>query len=154
MVSGVSRRRIRGGGVANVDKADAPPENWTMRTIAAAQFREECLAILDDVDPEGIVITKGGLPVARLIPVRESRGYPSRFIGALKGKGFILGDIESPVSDWETVQVTRDSGPSAEPLGPHAHFIGTLRGRLHILGDIESPVSGWEPDELERHAEP
>lgn len=151
MVPGVSRRRIRGGGVANVDKADAPPENWTMRTIAAAQFREECLEILDDVDPEGIVITKGGLPVARLIPVRESRGYPSRFIGALKGKGFILGDIESPVSDsWRNEAPDETTAPSGDPR----ELIGFLKGELLILGDIESPVSGWEPDELERHAEP
>lgn len=42
------------------------------RTIAAAQFKEECLAILDQVDPDGLVVTKHGRPVAKLIPVART----------------------------------------------------------------------------------
>jgi len=38
-----------------------------MKHIAAAKFRDTCLALLDEVDPEGIVITKRGKPVARLV---------------------------------------------------------------------------------------
>jgi antitoxin (DNA-binding transcriptional repressor) of toxin-antitoxin stability system len=40
-----------------------------MKQIAAAAFKKQCLALIEDVDPEGIVITKGGKPVAKLIPV-------------------------------------------------------------------------------------
>ena len=42
--------------------------NTTMKQIAAAKFKEQCLALLDEIDPEGIVITKRGKPVAKLIP--------------------------------------------------------------------------------------
>ena len=40
-----------------------------MRVIPAAKFKEQCLALLEQVDPEGIVITKRGKPVAKLIPL-------------------------------------------------------------------------------------
>jgi len=38
-----------------------------MKRIAAAKFKERCLAILDRVDREGIIITKHGKPVATLL---------------------------------------------------------------------------------------
>jgi prevent-host-death family protein len=63
-----------------------------MKQMAAAQFKAKCLSILDHVGPEGIVITKRGRPVAKLIPIRtESAGL----IGSLKGKIKIKGDILS-----------------------------------------------------------
>lgn len=69
-----------------------------MKKINAAKFKEQCLAILDNVDPEGVVITKHGRPVARLIPVNEGS---SDLIGALKGKLEILGNIESTGIKWD-----------------------------------------------------
>lgn len=56
-----------------------------MKTIGAAKFKEQCLAILNDVDPEGIVITKRGKPVARLVPFGQSRSH-KHLIGILKGE--------------------------------------------------------------------
>ncbi len=44
---------------------------------AAARFKERCLALLDEVDPEGIVITKRGKPVAKLIPFATDPGHSS-----------------------------------------------------------------------------
>ncbi|MBI4420629.1 MAG: type II toxin-antitoxin system prevent-host-death family antitoxin [Gemmatimonadetes bacterium] len=67
------------------------------KTIGAAQFKEQCLALLDSVGPEGIVITKHGKPVARLVPVEhESRDL----LGALAGKLRIKGDILSTGASW------------------------------------------------------
>ena len=40
-----------------------------VKTIGAEQFKEQCLAILDEIGPEGIVVTKNGKPVAKLIPI-------------------------------------------------------------------------------------
>lgn len=40
----------------------------TMKQIPAARLKEQCLALLDAVDPAGIVITRRGKPVAKLIP--------------------------------------------------------------------------------------
>lgn len=54
-----------------------------MRTIAAAKFKEQCLAILDNVDAEGIVITKRGKPVAKLVPINKPQTH-ARFIGIIK----------------------------------------------------------------------
>jgi len=62
-----------------------------MRQMAAARFKEQCLALLDRVGPEGIVITKRGRPVAKLVPIRaESAELIGRFKGRIKVKGNIL----------------------------------------------------------------
>jgi len=69
-----------------------------MRQIAAAKFKEQCLALLDEADPEGIVITKHGKPVARLVPFSaDSAGL----IGSLAGKVHIKGDILSTGLRWD-----------------------------------------------------
>jgi antitoxin (DNA-binding transcriptional repressor) of toxin-antitoxin stability system len=69
----------------------------TMKQIPAAKFKESCLALLDEVGPEGIVITKPGKPVAWLIPYdSDSRSL----IGALAGKLTITGDVESTGTAW------------------------------------------------------
>ena len=69
-----------------------------MKQMAAAKFKAQCLSILDRVDPEGLVITKRGRPVAKLIPIRtESAGL----IGSLKGKIKIKGDILSTGARWD-----------------------------------------------------
>jgi antitoxin (DNA-binding transcriptional repressor) of toxin-antitoxin stability system len=71
--------------------------NVTMKEIAAGRFKAVCLALLDSVDPEGIVITKYGKPVAKLIPfTSESSGL----IGALATKVVIKGDILSTGAGW------------------------------------------------------
>ena len=68
------------------------------KTVNAAKFKEKCLEILDQVDGEGIIITKHGRPVAKLIPVAEDSGS---LIGALKGKLRYSGDLLSTGSDWD-----------------------------------------------------
>lgn len=68
------------------------------KTIGAAQFKEKCLALLDEVGPEGIIITKHGKPVAKLVPIEtDSR----ELIGCLKGKIEIHGDIFSTGIEWD-----------------------------------------------------
>jgi prevent-host-death family protein len=68
-----------------------------VKHIAAAKFKETCLALLDEVGPEGIVITKHGKPVARLIPFAADS---SSLIGSLSKKITIKGDILSTGIDW------------------------------------------------------
>ena len=68
-----------------------------MKHVPAAKFKATCLALLDEVDPEGIVITKRGKPVARLIPFATDS---SVLIGALAGKVRIKGDILSTGVKW------------------------------------------------------
>jgi len=68
-----------------------------MKQIAAAKFKEQCLSLLDEVDPDGIVITKRGKPVARLVPITSDS---ATLIGSLRGKIKITGDILSTGIRW------------------------------------------------------
>ena len=70
----------------------------TMKQIGAAQFKERCLSLLDEVDPDGIVITKRGKPVAKLIPFTSDS---ASLIGSLKGKLKIKGNIFSTGVEWD-----------------------------------------------------
>jgi prevent-host-death family protein len=61
-----------------------------VKTVPAAKFKEQCLALLDKVDPDGIIITKYGKPLAKLIPVHTDS---ANLIGSFKGKIKIKGNI-------------------------------------------------------------
>ena len=67
-----------------------------MKTIGAAKFKEQCLALLDHLDAEGLVITKHGKPVARVIPFEKQE---ADLIGSLRHKIKVTGDIYSTASD-------------------------------------------------------
>ena len=69
-----------------------------MKEIGATEFKEHCLSILDEVDEDGLVITKRGKPVAKLIPIRAES---SALIGALAGKLAIRGEILSTGAAWD-----------------------------------------------------
>jgi prevent-host-death family protein len=72
-----------------------------MRKMAAAQFKAECLAVMDHVSQSGqpVVITKHGKPVVKVVPVNQRE---DEIFGALSGIARIKGDIENtaPASDW------------------------------------------------------
>ena len=69
-----------------------------MKKIGAAKFKENVLALLDEVDDEGIIITKRNVPVAKLIPIRAEG---AELIGQLKGKVRVKGSILSTKLDWD-----------------------------------------------------
>lgn len=69
-----------------------------MKIIPAAKFKEQCLALLDRVGPDGIIITKHGKPVAKLIPIHTDS---ARMIGSFKGKIKIKGNILSTGVKWD-----------------------------------------------------
>jgi prevent-host-death family protein len=68
-----------------------------MKTVPAAKFKEQCLALLDRVDPDGILITKHGKPVAKLVPVHTDN---ANLIGSFKGKIKIKGNILTTGMKW------------------------------------------------------
>src|ERR1700753_1332815 len=72
-----------------------------MQKMAAAQFKAQCLAVMDQVSQSGrpVVITKHGRPVVKLVPANEGE---DEIFGALAGIARIKGDIENtvPASDW------------------------------------------------------
>ena len=69
-----------------------------MKSIGAAKFKEQCLALLDQLDAEGLVVTKHGKPVARVLPY-ERRFRP--LIGSLKHRIRVHGDLLSTDTTWD-----------------------------------------------------
>lgn len=63
----------------------------------ASKFKEQCLSLLDNLDSEGILITKHGKPVARLIPENTCC---ADLIGSMKGRIKIKGNILSTEIKW------------------------------------------------------
>ena len=53
--------------------------------------------MLDRVDPDGIIITKHGRPVAKLVPVHTDS---ANLIGSFKGKIKIKGNILTTGVKW------------------------------------------------------
>jgi prevent-host-death family protein len=68
-----------------------------MKQIPASKFKEQCLSLLDRVGEDGIIITKRGKPVAKLIPIRTES---AELIGKLKGRLKVKGDIFSTGLKW------------------------------------------------------
>ena len=68
-----------------------------MKTIGATEFRKRCLALLDNIDTEGLVITRRGKPVARMIPYDQPC---ADLIGSLRNKIKIRGDIFTTGVRW------------------------------------------------------
>jgi antitoxin (DNA-binding transcriptional repressor) of toxin-antitoxin stability system len=63
-----------------------------MKRISVNRFSEQCLQILDNLHSDGIVVTKDGKDVAKLIPIKSKS---SALIGSMRGKIKITGDIFS-----------------------------------------------------------
>ena len=77
-----------------------------MKTMPAGEFKARCLQVMDRVQATRtpVLITKRGKPVAKLVPPDEDT---DEFLGRLKGKFEVLGDIVSPVvppEDWDALK--------------------------------------------------
>jgi antitoxin (DNA-binding transcriptional repressor) of toxin-antitoxin stability system len=70
----------------------------TRKTVNASEFKAKCLKLLDHLGPEGMVITKRGRAVARLIPITAASNAET--IGSMKGKIAIKGDLFSTGVKW------------------------------------------------------
>jgi len=69
-----------------------------MRSLNVSEFREQLLALIESLPPEGILVTKRGKPVARVLPVRK----PGKgLIGAMANRFEIRGDIFSTGEAWD-----------------------------------------------------
>jgi prevent-host-death family protein len=68
-----------------------------MQEISVSKFKEQCLSLLDHLDPEGILVTKHGKPLARVIPADSDA---AALIGSMKGKIKVKGDVFSTGIQW------------------------------------------------------
>lgn len=77
-----------------------------MKIMSATEFKARCLKVVDEVQAtgEGVIITKRGRPVAKLVRATKASG---EVFGRLVGKVEIVGDIESslaPPEIWEALK--------------------------------------------------
>ena len=103
-----ARRRTDHEGIATMEQRRSPALQRVdttydllylrgMKRIAAAKFKAQCLAILDHLDAEGIVVTKHGKPVAKVLPIQRTS---ADLIGGLRGRITVVGDIMSTGVKW------------------------------------------------------
>ena len=82
-----------------------------MQSITAAEFKESCLELLQQLDPEGLLITADGQPIARVMPCQpgdagdaddagDARTEWAALIGSLRGKAAVKGDIYGTGLSW------------------------------------------------------
>ena len=70
-----------------------------MKDLSVTEFRRQCLALLEELPEEGVVITKHGRPLARVMPIRRRRKGRRVTLPLLKGKGRpgpLCPDTETP----------------------------------------------------------
>ncbi len=67
-------------------------------TMTVTEFKARCLRLVDELGPSGILLTKRGRPVARVLPAasRDNRDL----IGAMKGSITIKGNLLSTGVRW------------------------------------------------------
>lgn len=68
-----------------------------MIEISVSKFKEQCLSLIDHLGPDGIVVTKHGKAVARVIPADSDC---AALIGSLEGKVKVTGDVFSTGIGW------------------------------------------------------
>ncbi|MGH7773000.1 MAG: type II toxin-antitoxin system Phd/YefM family antitoxin [Candidatus Binatia bacterium] len=77
-----------------------------MKTMPAGEFKAHCLRVMDQVraSREPVIITKKGVPVAKLVPASEPQ---LNVFGCMAGTADILGDVEAPVVPVRTWKTTK-----------------------------------------------
>lgn len=76
------------------------PEGDPVKRVGTARFKEECVTLLERLDPDGLVVTKHGKPIARVYPYGRTS---ADLIGCLQGRIVIEGNILSTGRGWDVV---------------------------------------------------
>ena len=80
-----------------------------MEEVAISEFKAKCLALLERVrkTKKPIRVTRHGKPVAEVVPPSPAQDRLA-WMGSMKGRMEILGDIISPAADEDEWEVLRD----------------------------------------------
>lgn len=80
----------------------------TMKEVAISEFKAKCLALLDEVQKtkQPLRITRRGKPVAEVTPPTPVNN--ASWMGSMKDRIQILGDIVAPANDEDEWEVLRD----------------------------------------------
>jgi len=66
-------------------------------TVNATKFKEQCLSLLEHLPPEGLVVTKRGKPIAKVVPIGSDC---AGLIGIMRDSIKIHGDVLSTGIKW------------------------------------------------------
>ncbi|MDE0044665.1 MAG: type II toxin-antitoxin system Phd/YefM family antitoxin [bacterium] len=69
-----------------------------MKVVDAEMFREQFLELLDNLGNDGLIITRRGRPVARLLPLERP---DAELIGSLRDKIVVRDDVLATGVDWD-----------------------------------------------------
>lgn len=77
-----------------------------MKKMPAGEFKARCLRVMEEVKTyrQAVVITKKGVPVAKLVPAEEA---PRDVFGCMAGTADIAGSLEAPVVPARAWKATR-----------------------------------------------
>ena len=80
-----------------------------MEEIAVSKFKATCLAVLQRVRRTGqpVRVTRFGKPVADVVPPRLP-GPEAGWLGCMKGRAEITGDVVAPALGAEAWEATRE----------------------------------------------
>jgi hypothetical protein len=81
--AGLLQRHSTAPRLLRPDRINVRTYFMVMKKIAASKFKEQCLSMIDHLDADGLVITKHGKPVARILPAERAS---ADLIGALRGR--------------------------------------------------------------------
>jgi prevent-host-death family protein len=81
-----------------------------MKEVAISEFKAKCLALLEQVRKtrQPIRVLRHGKPVAEIVPPSPVVTDHAAWIGSMKDKIVIKGDIISPANDEDEWEVNRD----------------------------------------------
>ena len=97
---------------------NAKPEMPTQE-VTISEFKVKCSSLVDRVNKTKtpLVITRRGVPIARVIPVTRKRN--PTWLGSMAGTAKIIGDIVSPVIDLNDIEGLKLTGAKQEPWTEH-----------------------------------
>lgn len=80
-----------------------------MEQISISEFKAKCLTIVDRVNKtkKPVLITRRGKPVAEVIPAAPPKDNMD-WIGSMRGKMEIVGDIVGPIIDLDDIEALND----------------------------------------------
>jgi prevent-host-death family protein len=105
MVTSTQQKKIaKAGKTPTSYETGSEAQGGVVREIPAGEFKAKCLAIMDEVQQRGgaYVITKRGVPVAKLVPARIER---RPLLGSMKGTVVTRGDLVTPLDEpWNALE--------------------------------------------------
>jgi prevent-host-death family protein len=70
-----------------------------MQTLTATEFKAKCLKLLEQLSPEGIIVTKRGKPIARVLPF--TKVSLDEFYGCMGDDVTVMGDTLTTGIRWD-----------------------------------------------------